>query len=121
MTLPPSSYLVVADVRHQEICLQLLSLVHLLRNMHSAVVSDIQGGLNTSKIACWSDLEVNALVDYLYTHRAERGDSGNFKDSIYAAAADHIKDLCASGKVKDVKSVQNKWIQVHHSYPYTLT
>ena len=65
MMLPPSSYLVVANVCCQEIHLRLLSLVHLLRNIQSAIVSDIQGGLNTSKIAYWSDLEDDALVDYL--------------------------------------------------------
>ena len=38
--------------------------------MHSAIVDEVQGGLNTSKIAYWSDLEVDALVDYLHTHYA---------------------------------------------------
>ena len=33
--------------------------------MHSAIVDEVQGGLNTSKIAYWSDLEDDALVDYL--------------------------------------------------------
>ena len=86
--------------------------------MYSAIVSDGQGSCNSSKTAHWSGSEADALVNYLHTHCAEWGDSGNFKDSMYAAAAEHIKDLHISGKIK---SVWNKWIQVGHTFPHILT
>ena len=89
--------------------------------MHSAISSEGQGSLNSPKAACWSDSEVDALVNYLHIHCAEWGDSGNFKDNMYAAAAEHIKDLHISGKIKDAKSVRNKWIQVCHILPYIST
>ena len=71
MTLPPGFYLAVADAQHQEIHQQLLSLVHLLRDMHSAISSEGQGSLNSPKAAHWSDSEVDALVNYLHIHHAK--------------------------------------------------
>ena len=52
--------------------------------------------------------ELDAFVQYLQLHRAEHGD-GAFKDSTLAAAADHLRSLHVLGKIKDSKSLCNKW------------
>ena len=55
--------------------------------------------------------ELDAFVQYLQQHRAERGD-GAFKDSMLAAAADHLRSLHVLSKIKDSKSLCNKWNNV---------
>ncbi|KAI6020361.1 hypothetical protein BKA83DRAFT_4016032, partial [Pisolithus microcarpus] len=59
--------------------------------------------------AQWCDEEVKALVKFLYDHRAEAGDNGNFKSSTYHAAAEHIAPLLKDGPPKTSAAVKNKW------------
>ncbi|KAI6019118.1 hypothetical protein EDC04DRAFT_2901939 [Pisolithus marmoratus] len=60
--------------------------------------------------AIWNDREVNSLIHYLHEHRTEAGDNGNFKSSIYNAAAQHISQHLMSGPAKTNAMVKNKWV-----------
>ena len=62
--------------------------------------------------AQWNKNEVAKLVDYLHEHRAQRGDTGNFKDPTYNAAAEYIQPFCTTGPVKTGKMVKTKWAWV---------
>lgn len=62
--------------------------------------------------AQWNPAEVSAFVDYLHEHRAERGDAGNFKGSVYAAAATAINCHRTSGPPKTGAMCKNKWAAV---------
>jgi hypothetical protein len=53
--------------------------------------------------------EVGALIDYLHQHRSQRTNGGNFKDTTFTGAVEHIKTFYSSGKPKDIKSVKYKW------------
>ncbi|KAI6110156.1 hypothetical protein EDD16DRAFT_1486905 [Pisolithus croceorrhizus] len=59
--------------------------------------------------AQWCDKEVRALVRFLYDHRAEAGNNGNFKSSTYHAAARHIAPLLKDGLPKSSAAIKNKW------------
>ncbi|KIK23355.1 hypothetical protein PISMIDRAFT_100578 [Pisolithus microcarpus 441] len=59
--------------------------------------------------AQWCDEEVKPLVKFLYDHRAEVGDNGNFKSSTYHAATKHIAPLLKDGPPKTSAAVKNKW------------
>ena len=67
-----------------------------------------EASANEAKTVRWTECEVDTLVDYLQQHHAEQG-GGGFKDTTFANAADHIKHLHVTGKIKDGKSLQNKW------------
>ncbi|KIK24236.1 hypothetical protein PISMIDRAFT_98860, partial [Pisolithus microcarpus 441] len=73
------------------------------------------------KHADWTPEEVDALVRYLHGHHAERGDTGSFCQSTYANAADHIRPLLVSGKVKDHKNVSIKWGALKQTYNAIVT
>lgn len=62
--------------------------------------------------AQWNSVEVSAFVDYLHEHRAERGDAGNFKPSVYSAAATAIGPHRTSGPPKTGAMCKNKWTSV---------
>ncbi|KIK26884.1 hypothetical protein PISMIDRAFT_94211 [Pisolithus microcarpus 441] len=59
--------------------------------------------------AQWCEEEVKALVKFLYDHRSEAGDNGNFKSSTYHATAGHIAPLLKDGPLKTSTAVKNKW------------
>lgn len=64
----------------------------------------------SSDKARWTPLEITAVVDYLHEHRAERGDSGNFKEATYNATAVRIRPhFNGVGAVKTGKMVAYKW------------
>jgi hypothetical protein len=67
---------------------------------------------NTTPRASWTEVEVDALVNYMFDHRAEAGDGGNFKVSTYTAAAAHIAQFTTPPQMKSVKSLQGKWQSV---------
>ncbi|KIO09328.1 hypothetical protein M404DRAFT_105277, partial [Pisolithus tinctorius Marx 270] len=59
--------------------------------------------------AKWTDEEVATLIDYLHTNRSEWADAGNFQQATYVKAAESIRKLHRSGKIKDLKNVSIKW------------
>jgi hypothetical protein len=59
--------------------------------------------------ASWNDEETQALVDYLWEHRAESGDGGSFKDVVFNAIPDHIAHLLTSGPAKTAKQCKTKY------------
>ncbi|KIK12617.1 hypothetical protein PISMIDRAFT_46886, partial [Pisolithus microcarpus 441] len=71
--------------------------------------------------ADWTPEEVTALVRYLHEHRAERGDTGNFRQSTYANVAEHLRPLHVSGKIKDHKNVSIKWGALKQTYNAIVT
>lgn len=62
----------------------------------------------------WNDKETNTFVEYLWEHRAEGGDGGNFKDVTFRAAAEHIADMLTAGRIKTPKCCKTKWTSVSH-------
>ncbi|KIK19904.1 hypothetical protein PISMIDRAFT_43162, partial [Pisolithus microcarpus 441] len=58
---------------------------------------------------------------YLHDHHAEWGDTGNFHQSTYANAAEHICPLHISGKIKDHKNVLIKWGVIKQTYNVIIT
>ena len=59
--------------------------------------------------AVWNQQEIDYVMDYLRDHASEAGDGGNFKDSVYQAAATYIAPYYKSGPVKSAKHVKNKY------------
>jgi hypothetical protein len=66
----------------------------------------------TQDKAVWNDAETSALVDFFWTHRAESGDGGTFKDASYNAVAEHIAPHWTSGPIKNAKRCKTKWAAV---------
>jgi hypothetical protein len=69
--------------------------------------------------ARWNDTETAKLVEYLWEHRAERGDGGTFKTPTFHAAAQYIADYRTSGPIKTEKNLQTKWSAVSCSRSIT--
>ena len=65
--------------------------------------------------AVWNQQEIDYVMDYLRDHASEAGDGGNFKDSVYQAAATYIAPYYKSGPVKSAKHVKNKYKTVSTS------
>ena len=59
--------------------------------------------------ASWNDEETEALVSYLWEHRAECGDGGAFKDSAFNGIPGHIASLLTSGPAKTEKQCKTKY------------
>ena len=59
--------------------------------------------------ASWNDEETQALVDYLWEHRAESGDGGTFKDAVFNTIPARIAHLLSSGPVKTTKQCKTKY------------
>lgn len=62
--------------------------------------------------ASWTDAEVTALIQYLYDHRDEASEGGNFKTSTYTAAAETITLHLKQGPIKTSKMCKGKWSYV---------
>ncbi|KAI6038467.1 hypothetical protein EDC04DRAFT_2549217, partial [Pisolithus marmoratus] len=71
--------------------------------------------------ADWSPEETTGLVCYLHKHCAEHGNTGNFHQTTYANAADHICPLLISGKIKDGRNVLIKWGVLKQTYNAIMT
>ncbi|KIO01203.1 hypothetical protein M404DRAFT_106599, partial [Pisolithus tinctorius Marx 270] len=71
--------------------------------------------------AKWTNEEVTALVNYLHTNCSEQADAGNFQQVTYAKAAESIRKLHRSGKIKDLKNVLIKWGLLKHTYNAIMT
>jgi len=52
----------------------------------------------------WTDLEMEAILQYFHTHKSEIGDAGNFKKKLYTAAAGVVP-----GQTRTSLQVQTKW------------
>ena len=72
------------------------------------VTSLIMASSNQEK-ASWNDNETQALIDYLWEHRAECGDGGSFKDVAFNAIPNHIAHLLTLGPVKTAKQCKTKY------------
>jgi hypothetical protein len=59
----------------------------------------------------WVDAETDALIKYMYDHRAEAGD-GNFKASTFTGASIHLKKLAIAATPKTPKQLKYKWTAV---------
>ena len=60
----------------------------------------------------WSEDETTQLVEYLWEHRSEGGDGGNFKNPTINAAVQHLISLRAPGALgspRNAKQVKTKW------------
>jgi hypothetical protein len=73
----------------------------------------------------WTELETNALINYLVATKAKMGDSGMFNKQTFQAAAEHIQPLHTTGSAKTAKSCKTKYTSVcnihssilsYHSY-----
>ena len=61
----------------------------------------------------WNNAETIALIDGLYERRAQRADSGNFKDAVYNSVAQEVAPHCIEGSPpKSAQAVRNKWQSV---------
>jgi hypothetical protein len=61
----------------------------------------------------WSDKDVRNLLDFLMQHKAEAGDGGNFKPSVWQAAAETLaKYPPERGASKTAASCKSKWSKV---------
>ncbi|KAF9236385.1 hypothetical protein BU15DRAFT_50176 [Melanogaster broomeanus] len=66
--------------------------------------------------ASWNAAEVTAFIDYLHEHRAERGDTGNFKLSTYNLAALAIAFHRTVGPAKTGLMCKTKWTVMKRIY-----
>ncbi|KIM52769.1 hypothetical protein SCLCIDRAFT_140379 [Scleroderma citrinum Foug A] len=66
--------------------------------------------------AQWNNIEIAKLVDYLYEHCAQGGDTGNFRDTVYNSAAEYIWPFHTMGPIKTGKMVKNKWTLIKGIY-----
>ncbi|KAI9457695.1 hypothetical protein HD554DRAFT_2141816 [Boletus coccyginus] len=110
------SYHDLTDHHEEDIHQQLLDLVGHLKTFTDTLMAELPGDTTSiAKIAKWSNQEVDALVQYFHEHRAEMGD-GNFKEATFSASAEFLRPLHTMGKIKDAKSVRNKWGQLKAIY-----
>ena len=66
----------------------------------------------------WSAANETAFIDFLIAHKAEAGNSLNFKPSVWTAAAEHMQLLTTKGGPKHAEKCKAKWGRVHHIYFY---
>ncbi|PPQ97013.1 hypothetical protein CVT26_006439 [Gymnopilus dilepis] len=66
--------------------------------------------------ASWTSAEESAFVDFLFEHRAEAGDGGNFKATTFQKALTHIAPFFKRGAAKSVKNLRNKWNNFRRVY-----
>ncbi|KAI9573967.1 hypothetical protein HD554DRAFT_2210351 [Boletus coccyginus] len=110
------SYYDLTDHHKEDIHQQLLDLVGHLKTFTDTLMAELpEDTTSIAKITQWSDQEVDALVQYFHKHCAETGD-GNFKEATFSASAEFLQPLHMTGKIKDAKSVRNKWGQLKAIY-----
>jgi hypothetical protein len=100
------------DFRRKKIRLVSLALVGLCAEYLSCSMSQSQSQSQKKEKASWSTKEVTALVDYLYEHRFEAGDGGNFKSASFNSAAEAIVPYWESGPGKSGAQCRTKWMSV---------
>ena len=62
---------------------QLLASAVSLTALGAQFVTSLFMASSQQEKASWNDEETQALVDYLWEHRAESGDGGTFKDAVF--------------------------------------
>jgi len=65
--------------------------------------------------AQWSLADEDALLDYLWDHRAEAGEGMSFKGPTLTAAATKVQVTTMRGGPKTAASCKNKWGKVRNS------
>lgn len=66
----------------------------------------------TRERASWKTQEVDALLDFLYEHRAEGGDGGTFRKATFNRSAVHIAPYLQIGPAKTGEMCKSKWNSV---------
>jgi len=119
MTLPIDHYLHQADAYRQHIHRHLLCLLDTLHTASTVMAQETQ---STQPRVKWETIEVDQLVDFLYDHRSEGGDGGNFKEATLSAAVVHLRPYYVSGRAKDLKSVRNRWslVSAHSTAKFSI-
>ncbi|KAF8803198.1 hypothetical protein BYT27DRAFT_7171949 [Phlegmacium glaucopus] len=84
------------------------------------VTSLLMASLHQEK-ASWNEKEVEALVNYLWEHRAESGDGGTFKDVTFNAIPGCIADLLTSGPAKTAKQCKTKYNSLKATFRTIIT
>ncbi|KIN97939.1 hypothetical protein M404DRAFT_159150, partial [Pisolithus tinctorius Marx 270] len=84
----------------------------------AAPVGEVDEG---AKCADWMVEETTALIKYLHVHCSEHADAGNFCQVTYVNAAEHIRPLHQTGKIKDYKNVSIKWGSIKQIYNAIMT
>ena len=56
----------------------------------------------------WTDVEVDALVDCMFDHRAEAGD-GNFNNTTFNKVVNHLASAFPSDNPKTAAQIKSKW------------
>ena len=88
---------------------QLLASTVSLTALGAQFVTSLFMASSQQEMASWNDEETQALVDYLWEHRAESGDGGTFKDTVFNAILARIAHLLSSGPVKTAKQCKMKY------------
>ncbi|KAF6741424.1 hypothetical protein DFP72DRAFT_862313 [Ephemerocybe angulata] len=65
-----------------------------------------------SPSAVWAEREISGLLAFFINNKAEAGDNGNFKKTMFERAAASIAPLLAKGPAKSYRTCQNKWAAV---------
>ncbi|KAF9059979.1 hypothetical protein BDP27DRAFT_1190788, partial [Rhodocollybia butyracea] len=59
--------------------------------------------------AQWAHTDVTRFLDFLFEHQSEAGDSGNFKNTTFTAAALYLEETRTEGAVKNAAACKRKW------------
>lgn len=94
---------------HCHICSTLTFILPHIYNTALGMLQDQAGDVGKAQ---WNNIEIAKLVDYLYEHCAQGGDTGNFRDTVYNSAAEYIWPFHTMGPIKTGKMVKNKWTWV---------
>ena len=100
---------------HQKIYHRVTSLIHHLNTLVNTMYQDNEGSAGRSQTSVsrprWIDIEVDALVAYMYDRRLDLQGGGSLKDTMLTGAATEIHSKCG-GILKKSSTVKNKWTSV---------
>ncbi|PFH45664.1 hypothetical protein AMATHDRAFT_158264 [Amanita thiersii Skay4041] len=68
--------------------------------------------------AVWTDKEKDVLVQYLFDHKSEAGDGGNFTTSFWTVVAAHLHPHLVKGSIKTSTVCKSKWTNVSRYPPF---
>jgi hypothetical protein len=80
-----------------------------LTSLAAQFITSLFMASSTQEKAVWNDDETRALMEYLWEHRAECGDGGSFKSSVFNALPDRLAPLLTSGPVKNATQCRTKY------------
>jgi hypothetical protein len=78
-------------------------------------MTTIMALLTDKERAMWNETKTKEFLQYLFDHRAEGGDGGNFKAPTFNATVRHVASYQTTGPVKVGKHMKTKWDGVSHS------